>query len=64
MKRKQEKEKFTVNMPLQFSVEANIYDHSQHFLYARLQKKYARPTEFTDRYHNPDATFGPIRERQ
>ena len=40
---------------LLFPEEANVYDHCQHFLYARLKKKYARPEEFTDHYFNLDA---------
>ena len=32
---------------LLFPEEANVYDHCQHSLYARLKKKYARPAEFT-----------------
>ena len=51
-------------MPLLFPEEANIYDHCQHFLYARLKKIYARPEEFTDHYHNLGATFGPIFDRR
>ena len=30
---------------------------------ARVKKKYARPEEATDYYHNLGATFGPICER-
>ena len=41
---------------LLFPEEANVYDHYQHFLYARIKKKYARLEEFTDHYHNLDAT--------
>ena len=50
-------------LSLLFPEEANNYDHSQHFLYARLKKKYARPEEFTDFYHNLGAAFGPICEK-
>ena len=32
-------------------------------IFARPKKKYARPKEFTDRYHNPGAIVGSIRER-
>ena len=42
--------------PLLFPEEANVHDHCQHFLYARLKKKYARPEEFTD--HSVDYLFG------
>ena len=49
---------------LLFPEEANVYDHYQHFLYARIKKKYARQDkEFTEDYHNLGATFGPICER-
>ena len=44
-------------MSLLFPEEANNYDHSQHFLYARLKKKYAGPEELTDHYHNLGAIF-------
>ena len=44
---------------LLFPEEANVYDHYQHFLYARIKKKYARQDkEFTEDYHNLGATFG------
>ena len=57
------KKKNYVNVPpLLFPEEANIYDHCQH-LYARQKKKYTRPEEVTDHYHNLGATFGPICER-
>ena len=44
---------------LLFPEKVNVYDH---FLYTRLKKKYARPEEFADHYHNLGETFDPISE--
>ena len=48
------------HISLLFQEEANIYDHCQHFLYARLKNKYVRPEEFKDHYPILDTMFGQI----